>query len=167
METICKEKYHANNVLFKEVKSGKCDQYRFSPYNIKTLSSRHAMRIKKLINQLTLLIYHTEVDKIISLTSYTVCFQDAKFGHLDYPNTLKISQHCLEVGEYFRQYNEDCRRSPDVFFTLVFILKFQSCSPMKCLLILKTPNPIQRLDSGFLPMCSLCLSTENVFRRKI
>ena len=98
---------------------------------------------------------------------YTVCSQDAKFGHLDYPNTLKISQHCLEVGEYFRQYNEDCRRSPDVFFTLVFILKFQSCSPMKCLLILKTPNPIQRLDSGFLPMCSLCLSTENVFRRKI
>lgn len=34
VETICKEKYHANNALFKEVKSGKCDQYRFSPYNI-------------------------------------------------------------------------------------------------------------------------------------
>ena len=46
VETICKEKYHANNALFKEVKSGKCDQCRFSPYNINSLLSRQVMRIK-------------------------------------------------------------------------------------------------------------------------
>ena len=48
MDTICKEKYHANNALFKEVKSGKHDTYLISPYNIKTLSIRQVMRIKKL-----------------------------------------------------------------------------------------------------------------------
>ena len=68
VETICKEKYHANNALFKEVKSGKCDQYRFSPYNINTLLSGQVMRIKKLINRLALLLYHTEVDRITSLS---------------------------------------------------------------------------------------------------
>ena len=68
METICKEKYHANNALFKEVKSGKCGQYRFSPYSINTLLSRQVMRMKKLISQLTILLCHTEVDRIISLS---------------------------------------------------------------------------------------------------
>ena len=47
MDRICKEKYHANNALFKEVKSGKCDRYFFSPYNINTFSSRQVVRINK------------------------------------------------------------------------------------------------------------------------
>ena len=68
MDTICKEKYHANNALFKEVKSGKGDQL-ISPYNINTLSSRQVMRINKIINEVTLLSYHTELDKIFSLSN--------------------------------------------------------------------------------------------------
>ena len=52
VDTICKEKYHANNALFKEVKSGKRDRYLFSPYNINTFSSRQVIRINRIINQL-------------------------------------------------------------------------------------------------------------------